>query len=209
VRGEKNPLASGTQVRVDSIHYSDATGEAGYGSGGGPRDAQRLIFGYTGRKDYVDSNGHAWRPGTEFVTRLGFGADTVARCWWINRRSMYIGGTPDPEIYRYGVHASEFWVNLTVAPGAYRLRLHWADTPETPWVEREGKWETVSRPTTVAINRRTVIEDLSVRKEVGTFKAYIREFPGILPEHGVIELRFKSAPNHEAMLQALELIPEP
>jgi hypothetical protein len=122
---------------------------------------------------------------------------------------MYIGGTLDPEIYRYGVHASEFWVNLTVAPGAYRLRLHWADTPETPWVEREGKWETVSRPTTVAINGRTVIEDLSVRKEVGTFKACIREFPGILPEHGVIDLRFKSTPSHEAMLQALELIPEP
>ena len=51
---------------------------------------------------------------------------------------MYIGGTTDEEIYRYGVHAPEFWVNLTVAPGNYTVRLHWADTPETPWVEREG-----------------------------------------------------------------------
>ena len=32
---------------------------------------------------------------------------------------MYIGGTKDEEIYRYGVHAHEFWVNLTVAPGHY------------------------------------------------------------------------------------------
>ncbi|HWV99955.1 MAG TPA: malectin domain-containing carbohydrate-binding protein [Candidatus Acidoferrum sp.] len=209
VRGEKNPLASGTLVRVDSAQYSAATGDAGFGSGGGPKEPQRLLFGYTGRHDYVDSHGNAWHPGTEFVTRLGFGVDTVARCWWLARRSMYIGGTADPELYRYGVHAPEFWVNLTVAPGKYLVRLHWADTPETPWVEREGKWEPVSRPTTVAINGITVVQDLNVRNEVGTFKAYVREFPGIRPQNGSIELRFKSTSGHEAMIQAVELIPDP
>ena len=207
VRGEKNPLARNALVCVDSALYSAATGEAGFGSGGGPKEPQRLIFGYTGRHDYVDSKGNAWRPGTEFVTRLGFGADTVARCWWNRRRSMYIGGTKDEEIYRYGVHASEFWVNLTAAPGQYLVRLHWADTPETPWVEREGKWEPVSRPTTVAINGVTVIEGLSVRKEVGTFKAYVRDFPNVRPQNGTVEVRFKSTPGHEAMIQAIELIP--
>jgi hypothetical protein len=74
-------------------------------------------------------------------------------------------------------------------------------------VEREGKWEPVSRPTTVAINGTTVIENLSVRKEVGTFKAYVREFPGIRPQNGAIEVRFTSTPSHEATLQALEVIP--
>ena len=98
VRGEKNPLAHAAQVCVGSAQYSAATGEAGFGSGGGPKGPQRLIFGYTSRHDYVDSQGNAWRPGTEFVTRLGFGADTVARCWWTRRRSMYIGGTKDEEI---------------------------------------------------------------------------------------------------------------
>ena len=207
VRSERNPLARGAQVRVDAAQYSAAPGEAGFGAGGGPKEPQRLVFGYTGRQDYMDSNGNAWRPGTEFVTRLGFGADTVARCWWTRRRSMYIGGTRDEEIYRYGVHAPEFWVNLTVAPGRYRVRLHWADTPETPWVEREGKWDTVTRPTTVAINGTTVIEGLSVRKEAGTFRAYVREFQNIRPQHGIIELRFTSNSGHEAMIQAVELIP--
>lgn len=207
VRGEKNPLAGGARVRVDSVLYSAATGSAGFGSGGGPREPQRLIFGYAGRQDYVDSKGQAWRPATEWVTRLGFGVDTVARCWWRSRRSMYIGGTMDQEIYRYGVHAPEFWVNLTVAPGQYRVRLHWADTPETPWVEREGKWNPVSRPTTVLINGVTVIENLNVRDKVGTFKAYVREFLDIRPRNGTIELRFKSTPGHEAMLQALEVLP--
>jgi hypothetical protein len=206
VRGEKNPLARGTRICVDGAQFSAATGEAGFGSGGGPSEPQRLIFGYTGRKDYVDSKGNAWRPGTEFVTRQGFGVDTVAKCWWRTRRSMYIGGTSDPEIYRYGVHASEFWANLTVAPGIYLVRLHWADTPETPWVEREGKWEPISRPTTVLINGETVIENLSVRNEMGAFKAYVRDFAGIQPRNGIIELRFKSTPDHEAMIQAVEVI---
>lgn len=207
VRGEKNPLARGKQIGLDAAQYSDATGEAGFGSGGGPREPQRLIFGYTGRQDYIDSKGQAWRPATEWVTRLGFGVDTVARCWWRSRRSMYIGGTKDEEICRYGVHAPEFWVNLTVAPGQYRVRLHWADTPETPWVEREGEWDAVSRPTTVWINGTKVIENLNVRDKAGIFRAYVREFPGIRPRNGVIELRFKSVPGHEAMLQALEVLP--
>ncbi|MGA2749149.1 MAG: hypothetical protein ABSG59_10260 [Verrucomicrobiota bacterium] len=207
VRGGKNPLASGARIRVESALYSSADGEAGIGSGGGPTGAQRMIFGYTERENYIDSNSHPWWPGTEFIARTGFGVDTVEKCWWRNRRSMYIGGTADEEIYRYGVHAPEFWVNLTVAPGDYLVRLHWADTPETPWVEREGKWEPVSRPTTVLINGRTVIENLNVRKEVGTFRAYTREFPDIRPVNGVIELRFKSPAGHDAMIQAVEIIP--
>jgi hypothetical protein len=207
VRGEKNPLAGGAMVRVESALCSAADGDAGYGSGGGPRGPQRMIFGYTGRENYIDSNSNAWSPGTEFVVRTGFGVDTVEKSWWLNRRSMYIGGTADEEIYRYGVHAPELWVNLTVAPGNYLVRLHWADTPETPWVEREGKWQPVSRPTTVLINGRTFIEDLNVRKEAGTFRAYTREFQDIRPQNGVIELRFKSTPGHDAMIQALEIIP--
>jgi hypothetical protein len=209
VRGEKNPLARAAQIGIESAQYSAAIGDAGFGSGGGPTGAQRLIFGRTERDDYIDSNGEAWRPGTEFVVRAGANVDTVAQCWWRNRRSMYIGGTPDEEIYRYGVHAPEFWVNLTAGPGRYKVRLHWADTPETPWTEREGdKWETVSRPTTVLINGQSIIENLNVRKEVGTFHAYTREFQDIRPLNGIIELRFKSTPPHEAMIQAAEIIPD-
>lgn len=207
-RGTKNPLAQGTRIAIESAQFSSAVGDAGFGSGGGPTGPQRLIFGYTERQDYVDSQGHTWRPGTEFIAPIGANQDTVARCWWRRRRSMYIGGTGDEEIYRYGVHAPDFSVNLTVGPGAYWVRLHWADTPETPWLEREGnQWEPVSRPTTVWINGQRVIENLNVRDQVGTFRAYRREFPNVAPENGVIEVRFHSTPGHDAMIQALEIIP--
>jgi hypothetical protein len=47
-----------------------------------------------------------------------------------------------------------------------------------------------------------------VRKEAGTFRAYIREFQNIQPQNGAIELRFKSIPHHDAMIQAVEIIPD-
>jgi hypothetical protein len=51
-----------------------------------------------------------------------------------------------------------------------------------------------------------VLENLNVRKEVGTFKAYVRESPGIRPQNGIIELGFISTSGHEAMIQAIELL---
>jgi hypothetical protein len=52
-----------------------------------------------------------------------------------------------------------------------------------------------------------VLENLNVRKEAGTYKAYVREFPEIRPQNGIIELGFNSTPSHEAMIQAIELLP--
>ena len=41
-----------------------------------------MIFGYTGRQDYIDSKGNAWKPATEWVIRSGYGTDTVEKAWW-------------------------------------------------------------------------------------------------------------------------------
>jgi hypothetical protein len=195
-RGEKNGLSHGTGIYVDAVQYSAATGGQEFGEGGGPTGPQRLIMGYTGRKDYVDSKGQAWRPGTEFVVRLGYGVDTVARTWYTDRRSYYIGNTPDPELYRYGVHAKDFRVNLTAGPGKYRVRLHFADT-NTKSVLR------------VLINGEKAVNELSIAKAAGgIFRAYKASFPGIEPKNGIIELRFIGRDDAEACVQAIEIEPE-
>lgn len=68
--GKKNPRAKGANVYVDAVQFSAATGNAGFGEGGGPTEAQRWIFGYPERTDYIDSQGNSWRPATEVVIRM-------------------------------------------------------------------------------------------------------------------------------------------
>ena len=207
VRGEKNPLASGAQVRVDAAQYSAATGEAGFGSGGGPKGTTAASFLATPGVAITWIR-MAMPGGLARSLSLGLG---LART-----PSPGVGGPTPQHVYRRDQGRGDLSVwrpraavlgEPDCGPGPYLVRLHWADTPETPWVEREGKWDPVSRPTTVAINGVTVIEDLDVRKEVGTFKAYTREFPGVRPQNGIVKLRFKSTPGHEAMIQAIELVP--
>ena len=93
-------------------------GENGFGQGSGPTETQRVIFGYIGRKDYVDSAGHVWRPATEFIMRLGSLADLVPASFWTEPQLKEVAGTPDPELYRYGVHGRDFTAYFTVSPSA-------------------------------------------------------------------------------------------
>ncbi len=84
--GTNNPCSSGTRVYVGGVQSSAAEGRSGFGAGGGPGDTQRVVFGYVGRKDYVDSTGGAWRPATEFILRLKPSADLVPLCFWTEPR---------------------------------------------------------------------------------------------------------------------------
>ncbi len=166
-RGARNTISKGTAISISGVQTSSATGDAGFGQGEGPRTAQRMVFGYTGRDDIVDTSGHAWRPATEWVVRSGFSNDTVDKAWWTSRRSMYIGKTHDEELYRYGAHGKEFWVNLTVAPGTYDLRLKFADTPLTAWMEREDKWQRVLHSVKVDINGKEAVKPMSISGAAG------------------------------------------
>ncbi|MBN1346614.1 MAG: hypothetical protein JXQ73_28245 [Phycisphaerae bacterium] len=194
-RGKGNLISKGSAVCVDAVQYSAAKGETGFGEGGGPVEPQRMIFGYTGRQDYVDSQGNAWRPGTEFVIRLGHGADSVVRALCTERRSVYIGGTADPELYRYGLHGQDFRINLTVGPGRYSARLLFADT-------------NVGGAMRAWINGQEAVEQLTVREAAGgKFKAFDLTFPDIRPASGMIEIRLAASGKSEACIQALEVVP--
>ena len=202
-RGEKNPLSAGAVVAVDSVQYSAAGHENDFGEGGGPTTVQRMIFGYTGRTDYRDTQGNLWRPGTEFAALTGHLTDTVAKTWWTTKQAVAVAGTQDGELYSYGVHWPEFVVNVTVGPGTYYVRLKFAETQYA---------QAGQRGITVEINKQPVVEDFDVFATAGgANKAVDLVFNGIEPRNGVIDIRFRgnvieSCPR-EAMVQAIEVGP--
>lgn len=203
-RGEKNLVSAGTGIYLDAIQWSDATGTCGFGEGGGPTDTQRMIFGYPGRTDYVDKDGHAWRPATEFITRLGGMADTVARAWWVTPVKEAISGTPDPQLYSYGAHAPDFTANVTAGPGTYHVRLKFAATRGL---------NTKKNCVTILINGTEVVSQMDVAATAGgPNKAVDLVFNGIKPSHGIVAVRFIGGlkgqkTDAEAFVQAIEVGP--
>jgi len=197
-RGIGNPLARGSRIGVHSVQVSAASGAASFHSGTGPHAAQRMIFGNTGRTDYRDSAGHLWRPSTEFVTRGAPLQDTVAAFWWTNAAPGEISGTSDSELYRYGVHGTNFWVNLTVGPGRYHARIKFAATRGL---------DSHTNHFDIRINGQRVVENLDLAATAGgPNRAVDLVFHGIAPTNGVIEIRFTAA-RGEAFVQALEIGP--
>ncbi|MHC4122942.1 MAG: malectin domain-containing carbohydrate-binding protein [Planctomycetota bacterium] len=207
VRGQKNPRSKDKEVYIDAVQSSDASGSTGFGLGGGPTDTQRMIFGYTEQSPYIDSKGNKWFPGTEFVVRLGK-TDSVAKTWWTRKQTSRFWGTADPELYKYGVHAPDFTVNVTVGPGKYRIRLKFAETQ----YDQPNK-----RSMTIYINDEKVKENLDVFATAGRKPGWIWGWPvdmtfdDIEPENGIIEIRFEGeiidSHQTEAMVQAIEVGP--
>lgn len=206
VRGRANPLSSGAKIYIDGVQASQAEGDSGFGEGGGPTGEQRLIFGYTGREDYVDSDGNSWKPGAEFIARTGHLTDVVAKTWWSMRQAVFIGDPQkqsDQELYRYGIHHPDLRVLLTVAPGSYHVRLRFAETQFS---------EPRRRAMTISINGRKVVEALDVFATAGgANKPAVLVFDKIAPRNGTIEVRLLGdvlrGVRSEAMIQALEAGP--
>ncbi len=208
VRGQGNLISSGETIAIDYLQTSQALAEPDFGQGSGPTGHQRMIFGYPLRQDYIDSKGNAWRPATEWIIRSGYGNDTVEKAWWTQRRSMYIGNTPDPEIYRYGAHGPDFWVNLTVGPGDYYVTLKFADTPLHPFLERDKDNQRLSHAVNVKINDKAVIEKMNIPDAAGgIFRAIDKTFTDINPQNGIINIHLTGVDDKEAILQGLELGP--
>jgi hypothetical protein len=220
-RSDRNPLSSGNEVAIDGAYFSAAQGDNGFGSGGGSTATQRMIFGYTERHDYIDSAGHSWRPGTEFVVRTGERTDTVAHSWWTLKQAVSVLDTPDADLYSYGVHAPDFTVNVSVGPGTYYARLKFAENQFTArdrraisiYINDEQKVKRLDVWASVAASERYQAVAKSERADRWDGRPERRAldlvFKDIRPKNGVIEIRLvgesvKGVPT-EAMLQALEV----
>ena len=206
VLGKGNPYSKGTKVFLGGVFWSAATGTSGTGGGGGPADAQRMVMGYPGRENLKDSAGNLWRPGMELVTRLGTMADSVAATWWTTPAAGPIEGTKDPDLCRYGVHAKDFTVNVTVGPGTYHVRLKFAAA---------RKLDPKTNCVTVQLNGREVVRKMNVEATAGgPNKAVDVVFNDVAPRNGVIDIRFLGGePDKkiagEAFVQAIEVGPGP
>jgi len=199
VRGEGNPLSAGKDVVIDGAEWSAAEGAADSGSGRGPAEPQRWIFGYPKRQPYVDAAGHEWLPATEVVIRSVDLADAVKQAWWTEPRLGAVQGTDDPELYRYGIHAPLFTAYFTVAPGVYHARVRLAETRRT---------EAIQRALTIRINGKDAVVGLDIAATAGGVgRACDLVFNGLSPEHGVIAVQFRAAFGGEAIAQAIELAP--
>jgi hypothetical protein len=210
VRGDGNPRSNGARVCIDAVRWSDAAGDSGFGEGGGPTGPQRMIFGYTRRTDYRDSAGNDWWPGCEFVVRSGPRTDSVQESWWTRPTARDILGTNDPELYRYGVHASAFTVYFTVGPGTYRARLRFVAASE-----RSVDW--AGNRISVFINEKKVVEDMDVAARAGGMdRAMDLVFNDLAPLHGTIAIHFVGQGTRaegrpvrgEAFVHAIEIEPE-
>ena len=204
-RGNKNPLSNGTEIYVQSVQYSAAQGAYDFGEGRGPSQTQRMILGYTVRSDYLDSSGNAWRPATEFVARTGDVTDVVAKTWWTVRQSVFVEKTRDPELYRYGAHAPEFWLNATVAPGTYHIRLKFAEA------QYDGPNQ---RAISIYINKERKISGFDIYATAGAKNQPVDlVYDNVQPKNGGIEIRLAGdvvdRVRSEAILQALEVGPGP
>ena len=204
VQGKRNPRSSGSKVYLNLVEWCGAKGAPGFGEGGGPTDTQRMVLGYPGREDIKDSAGNLWRPCTEFVVRSGTMKDSVAESWWTAPCRSPADGTKDPDLYRYGVHAKEFIVNVTVGPGTYYARLKFAAT--------RGR-DTCQHCVTIALNGQEVVRKMDVAATAGgPNRAVDLVFNNISPRNGVIDIRFTGGDpaqgiDGEAFCQAIEVGP--
>ena len=203
--GKGNPCSQGARVKAGPVCWSAATGRPDFGEGGGPTGTQRMVFGYPGREDLKDSTGSLWRPGTEFVIRLGSMKDSVEESWWTTPVEQPILGTEDPHLCRYGIHGQEFCVNLTVGPGTYGVRLKFAAARGL---------DTCENCITIAVNGREVVRRMDVVATAGgPNRAVDLIFPRITPRNGVIDIHFTGGdPDHgvigQAFINAIEVGPE-
>ena len=198
-RGEQSHYAKGAKIYISSVQFSAENRSFSYKAGTGPTETQRMIFGYTKRSDYKDTNGHLWRPATEIITRLGKFGDSVKSCWWTDEVEK-VTGAQDPELYAYGYHAKEFWVNITVGPGNYDLKLMFASTRDVDQARYTFD---------ILINGIKFLHKFNIKTAAGgKNKASIQFFKDIKPVNGIIEVRLKASVSQkdgEAAIHALEV----
>jgi hypothetical protein len=136
-----------------------------------------------GGGSYTDSVGEAWIPDNYFLGGFDY------------RLGSQISGTPDPYLYqseRYG----DFFYNIPVSNGAYRVVLHFA---EIFWDAAGQRVFDIREENTLAVN------DLDIWQEVGKDVAHTQSFD-VAVFDGILNLDFITETDN-AKVSAVEVLP--
>ncbi|MBN2295387.1 MAG: hypothetical protein JXM70_23350 [Pirellulales bacterium] len=209
VQGKTNPIAKGTNVYVDALQSSAAECPVEYGSGGGSSEPQRVIFGYPGDKEYVDTQGNHWAPALEVRAPLKSRIDGGTQAWWKKPRIKEVADTKDPVLYQHGMHARDFTAHFTVKPDEkYHVRIKLAESRNLPPKERAM---------TLWINGELVAFNMDIEATAdGRNKAVDLVVNNVKPKNGLISIRFSGSwrkdakgktVKNEAIAKAIEIGP--
>lgn len=144
---------------------------------------------------YLDRNGQSWGADRYFT-----GGQIMAR------PSERVGRTLDPDLYRR-LRVGDFRYDIPLAPGAYELHLHFAETGLSDFISAESSGEG-QRVFRVSANGKVLLDFFDIVADAaGTNIATERIFRNISPgEDGLLHLAF-SPLRGSAMVNAIELHP--
>lgn len=153
----------------------------------------RILAGTDGR-NYIDAFSQSWRSDRFFA------GGSVIRL----PNFHPISGTLDPGLYQTRREGA-FTYDIPLNPGAYELRLHFA---ETLYGDNNiaGGGET-SRIFQVSANGNPLLRDFDVIEDVGSSAADVKVFKDVVPaSDGKLHLKFEQGTN-PAFLNAIEIVP--
>jgi Malectin domain len=153
----------------------------------------RVLAGIDGR-NYIDAFSRSWASDRFFAGGFVFQLPSFHP----------ISGTLDPGLYQTRREGT-FTYDIPLNPGAYELRLHFA---ETLYGDNNiaGGGET-SRIFQVSANGNPLLRDFDVIEDVGPSAADVKVFKDVSPaSDGKLHLRFEPGTN-PAFLNAIEIVP--
>lgn len=163
-----------------------------------------------GGGDYVDSNGNLWMADAHRNAQKEWGSTSWTddfegmSAFFANQRRTFdpIWNTADPELFRtfrFGMSKLQF--HFPVPDGDYEVQLHFVE----PWYGTGGGLDCTNwRNFDVAVNGKTVIDDLDIWKEIGHDRALIKKVNTTVTG-GELTINFPEVKSGQAVISAIAI----
>lgn len=195
VRAQRSPAAAA--VVVHQVSAQPLANEIWKGPAADPVEGDfRMLAGYHG-PSFTDRQGHIWNADAYFS-----GGRSLAIS-----PEHFIEAQPDPHLLK-AARSGQFHYDIPLRPGAYELRLSFAETEFGQGNPRGGGDST--RIFRVSMNGRVLLNAMDPLAEAGApNRLHVRVFKNVSPAaDGKLHLSFDPLTG-EAFVNAVELLPSP